>query len=1313
MTSNVCFEDYVSRLQSLSRQETLSFSEELAPLLDSYTKNIKQLSRIPHPQVVSGVRSVFEYVQNLFFKFQHILSDSDQGKFLVFVAEVPITAPGVSDEIATGLEKAIVRICRVGVEHIIKAQLHVKAGEDLAELFRLFRALAVNLQFLTPQSTPLIPFLELYEQCTRIFVHNLPRLDDETLGYIKTSLWGTERTITEFQGLRPRLLSHWADLLTEVQVDRVVSFQHAERLLITAIARLEKMAALGLQAHPDVPRSVHSIMDWVEKLLSSMVQRRVEPKQLVILGGYRIVMLGHLCGIYPRALLERYEQGKQIGGVVSGPRLSSLSNDPLFHLYFGVLSDLVQNSAHCQAEAPFEELFSSIRLIWQSRTPPVNLAPFVWSSVADVIRRLPPISVSGLRNLSRLLVTEIIRMQSSDGYVSQEASDAFLDAVEAMHDLVPNHVRGDSELVKGEVDCLPSAVVEVMCDKIRPTMALDWFERLQKKGSCGALYSLTKTLETIYSAFKILDPKTAPSAYVSEQFALFLRFVLRHLPSMSSQEVNMIEGLLSECRTKWVSDPEVGLGLVKEWTAQIEALLSQLSPSKGFSAKSLGLYVQRLMELLTFDLYGFLHGGEPGPGVTEAMGAMLGVVDELVSASLKVLRAPEPANQLVSAHTDLFGLFTKFAPVVLIERLAAAKPEKTPVEFLRKLEKILLASERFSSIADQEMRLLLLELVMVELERYCRKKGLPLVRPAEPSPLHLLMEESMAMDDLDVACVAYCKDYASEPEKERWVLFTLRFYVRRCIEKLRKECLKAHREQEGLFRDFSPEVRTKSSPSLGSSLYFFDLELPHPGKIYKNPFLQSYEELYNVRTAPSNPEEVLLKTHIYFTELFTRAGLQARKVQEQFLRFWPHHERGVTVLKQHLAQTRGYYPLGTLNKKVPLEGGFPLLDYKDVSSGDVEARFVQPWVLGLLSGGELGLARAIAASFAPGNATFANRFLQELELLDDDGEEEHSPSSVAAKESFCGIPEAPKPSAFQGKGGGKLRSPHRAKHAKRPGRACSSPKCEEETAPLSPPKGAPPETEGLSQKAREGGLVEAFHALSLSEPVRPVVQKKKEKPSLPRAGILPLLSLDGEERAITVADVERCMQKPLGPIDRRVHRWKSAFFCAPSEDQYDRHTHPFQLIPLIREYGEKEAWGSALGRMNEHFVCIGRMERYGRGLSPLFGVFSEAFSSEGGRELYHHYLHDRSEEALRDSYRRSGSFFDSDICHTPKAKSPFQERLCKKFCDFKSFFSSLTNVPPQLCCGGRFAVQISDMTIRIDDRKLGKAHTLALRVRAV
>jgi hypothetical protein len=193
------------------------------------------------------------------------------------------------------------------------------------------------------------------------------------------------------------------------------------------------------------------------------------------------------------------------------------------------------------------------------------------------------------------------------------------------------------------------------------------------------------------------------------------------------------------------------------------------------------------------------------------------------------------------------------------------------------------------------------------------------------------------------------------------------------------------------------------------------------------------------------------------------------------------------------------------------------------------------------------------------------------------------------------------------------------------------------------------------------------------------------------------------------------MQQRLGRIAGRVQEWKSEYFSAPPEgqsDQYDRHTYPFKLSRLIREFGEKEPWASSThGRMNEHYVCIGMMERYGRRLSPLFGVFSEAFSTGPEKELYHHDILDRGPEALRERYRSYKTFFDLDIRSTPKMSTPFQKGLYERIIQTGSFFSSLEGVPSQICCNGRFSVQIADMTLRVDDRVFGNAYTLALRVR--
>ena len=847
-----------------------------------------------------------------------------------------------------------------------------------------------------------------------------------------------------------------------------------------------------------------------------------------------------------------------------------------------------------------------------------------------------------------------------------------------------------------------------------------------------------------------MDPRTVDAPYAWDPITKTLSFMMRYMAEMTDEEFSSCKDLFVESHTQWANNTDVVSGLVGEWGSQLRSIyrdlfqssprLSGQDPESGVGqleeasvevvgrskSRSTPVYIRRTIDLLTAHLLAI--GRQGGSAFSDMFGTLrilVDVPDELVSCIVKKVR-PEQRAQLLSSLDELLWAIGQISPRLLIDRLADIEPGKAPVDAVRRMEKMLLNCERLSSTVDLQMRLFLLELFGAEVEKHCRREemrtmphpeieGLTLCPSSkEKSPLDLLLEESMVMDDLDVACAAHCKEYADDPSQRMWVLFTLRYYLRKFIEKQRKTYWKAYKEWKVIV---SSQMNGSLSPFLGRP----GSRILDPNEVYSGDLIEQYEALWSGRRSASDPDVVIGETVAYFKALFEKVSGKAQQLQCEFQNLWPCYELGVQTLEGHVGAMLGYNRLARLDKKVPILDGFPLLQCQEMrASGEgFQEHFFKPWIQKMLVGGEVGLAKALANTFAPGNLVLENRFLHELRLLVEEEEEESAPLSVVARSLPPVVVESPKLPSPSTKG---PRTP-KSHHHQRTRRGGSplvppSPKREEESspvvqAPIRIDRPVVPKSPADSPQV-VASLVEEFGKFSLDEASRLDEEAAPPLTPLPKEALSPV-PFDREIRPITFLDVELCMQQRLGRVAGRVQEWKLEYFSAPLEgrrDQYDRHTYPFKLSRLIREFGEKEPWASSThGRMNEHYVCIGMMERYGRRLPPLFGVFSEAFSTGPERELYHHDILDRGQEDLRERYRSYKTFFDLDIRSTPKASTPFQKGLYERVIQTGSFFSSLEGVPSQICCNGRFSVQIADMTLRVDDRMFRNAYTLALRVR--
>ncbi len=1327
---SVCFAGFEESFRYLLGQEKLYYPSQVSPLLNTCSQVAIALKDGSPESVKQNIRAIFQVSHAIFIKFQNSWSLRDQQELLYFTMSLITLSPNTAGDIVRGIEGTVVTICQVSID-IFEKRARV---ETVANPQDMLHSLGRALKCLDLRVAPLLQVINLYKRCTTLFLQELATCDEGVFLCSNQEFGQIAIHISELRGGSTQVVSHWKDLLASAlreSGDQAHSYVFIERLLRILLITAGGVFRARMHLTPDGAACAHLILDSLDLILGSFLRSCHVVAQRTELLSLRDKVYAGFCGLYPTILIERHErQGvpfdpsyvfsveTTLQRVIKGLQAANVAvvpHDLLLHHYSRTLAFAVQQ---CDTILParFEQLLALnlvVRKNWQQDRSCIDLMSLAWVQAAKEMHKLPSITPSGFKGLIMMITMDIMGIKAVNGYIGQEASDAFFEAADAIDSLL-SRCGADCSVPKKELAELRTAIVTGVCD-IQPIFALDWYEKCHTKHIADTSLALNEVLKISLGAFLQMDPKTVLASYASEKLCRLRSNVLHHIGEITDEEFLSLKGQFLKLCELW-RKTEVDVGLLKTWGSELGAILHELSASDGHAvdagpaskARTSPSCIRRTIELLTVDLLSF-----EGRAAIELLPQLIDMADELVCRVTKKIRASEQRLALTSAHEELFLALLKVAPSVVIDRLAIIEPGKAPVETVRRMERMLLTCDRLSTITDQEMRLFLLELFHVNLENYCYQEGVrmmphplidgPTLCPSSPqrSPLHLMMEESMVMDDLDVACVAHCKDFAADPEKRRWVLFAFRWYLRKCIEKQRKTCLKACREWHGLSTSW-PKGQARA-PSLA-------LMVSDPKDLYETPLVGQYLDLCRGASLCSR-QELVSKTSRFFQDVFCRLGEQAREFEGEFRNLWPLYERGVVSVEAHIKQMPGYNRLGKLNPRVPVENGFALLVCPQVRNPGhgAEDQFFQPWMSAMMAGGEVGMAKAIAESLAPGNASLATRFLQELELLEEEGRPESPPSPVIAHPSPLAAEPSPKRPSPQTK-------VSRPKSHPTPKRKRKDPSSTAHVQGAFPVVGLVPSPLALDgvldspEKITEESLVAGLQQLSLAEEPGSVEEKEA---LLPVPEVIPLpCKPEGEIRAITAHLVEGCLQQRLGRIARRVHRWKSEFFTTPSADQYDRHTYPFQLINLIREYGERELWASLTrGRMNEHFVCIGMMQRYGRALPSLFGIFSEAFATGEEGELYHHDLLERTQQDLHERYRRHRSFFDIDGCQTPKMTTPFQERLFEKLGQTGSFFSSLDKASPRPCCNGRFWVQIGDMTVRVDDRMFGNAYTLALKVR--
>lgn len=1363
---SVCFSNFFdleARFYKLLGQETLSYSGELNPLVSSYFKTMEQASTVSSEEAGRVARSVFNVAQAVFFKFQSSLSQHDQEGFLLFLTSILPLTPNLPGNVSVGIEDTVVKVCELAVRFLEVRPI----AEDLdpSELIGLLRSSVNSLQLVNIRTAPLIQTINLFKRSSTLFVRTIPTCDRQNFEYILDRLKESVQGICQIRGGSRCVISHMKELFTGPvggEVSGSSSYDVVQRLFRTVLAYVGGVFASCPYMTPDEVESTHAILDSLDTILFAFLRQcRVADQRRDLLGLRKNLHEG-LCGLHPTLMIERYERRC----VLIDPSFAFSPLDILKRTCVGLHSlraDVVPHEhyiaqyartlgfavRHCDEfiKSEFEKIvivLGQTRKKWSSILNPIDQLSPACVELSAEIHRIPSVSFGGFNNIILLIVGEIAGIKCDKTYVDRTVAEAFRQVVDAIDRLIPRCTVLASQ--KRELFELRTAIVRGVSD-IRPTFALDWFVSRTQPIPDASL-TPAKILEISLNALQRMDPKTVDEAYAWDQITQCLAFMVHRLPEMTEEEFSLCKDAFIASHAEWANNTTVVSGIVNEWANQLMSTYRSLaSPptrlaaqdpescgdqveeavveDRGMVSKSKSYMsptnIRRVIDALTVDLLAIEGQGEAVfSDMSGTLNSLITVSQELVSFFSKKARGEQRA-QLMASHEEFLWAIGQISPRHLIDRLADIEPGHAPVDAVRRMEKMLVKCDRISSAMDLQMRLFLLELFAADMERYCRSLGMrlmphpeidgPTLCPhQEKSPLHLLLEESMVVDDLDVACSANCKEYAEDPEKQMWVLFTLRWYLRRFIEKQRRMYWRTYRDLGSVFSSQARGDTSSGAPSRSMS------GIMDPDVIYSPSLMGQYNDLCIGRPSDSDPDVIIGETIAYFKALFIRTGKQAQRLQSTFQNLWPCYERGVEVLERHISSMAGYCPIARLNKKGSIQNGFPLLTCQETRScGEgVQDRFFKPWIREMLAGGEVGFAKALANTLAPRNLLFENRFLRELRLVGEEEEEEPLPPLPALISPSVAV-ESPKNSTPGPKDPTTTKSLSH-KRSRRRGHS-SSPVAAVALEVSFPVVPAPVRIDRSPLRLQDEpapsddqtGLEEAFQKFSLDEPKRDgaAAQPLPPLPKEPR----PLLSPDERIRSITVLDVERCMQQRLGKIAGRVQKWKSEYFVVPSIDQYDRHTYPFRLIGLIREYGEMEPWASSTyGRMNEHYVCIGMMERYGRRLPPLFGVFSEAFSTSAEKELYHHDLLERTQQELRDRYQEYRTFFDFDVRSTPKASTPFQKGLYEKLLRTGSFFSSVEAVPSQECCRGRFSIQIADMTLRVDDRLFGNAYTLALKL---
>ena len=1301
------------QFQDLLTRKNLAYSEvHLQILACRILIRASSFSTKTPEEIGRAARAVFIASRDIFSTFGSTFNPDEQRDLLEFAIYMVTSLHGLPAGAVLDLEQSVVDISSVAIKLFENPQ----AGQGQTNPFLTLRYISKGLAAINPRAASVRDEMNLLNRCISLIVRDIEKWEEKSFRTLAAVLCNAITNLSQFGGISTHILDHWRTLLT--------SFQNEKRAVVAIrLFEITNSIASGFAAsHAYLSAEgiaiALSVSDFLEDLLDSVSQQNPSTEQRKELKEFRESAIIGFSKSYPFFAVERIDRfGKAflpelrvspieifsclcMGMDSVDPQKISEGQVFTFYIRFFVL---VIRTSHLFSEIEAGNLMCSMmgygeKIVSNETLPKRMLAAL--AAITQEIRTLQKVPFSSFKNLYAFISANSLLMKRLIGFVDFEYSKNFSEVVNAFSDMAAR-VSVENEQQRAEVFRLRDAMMASFC-AFRPAFGIEWISQSVPAASWRWEVGLTASINTLDA----VGLEEICATYAAEQFSRIFSFAMSRFHEMHDDMRSFVQKVFLGTRRRWISSKEVSSGLVSDWTKELTSLLEKIQPSQksgsgkakkalphpdhsgGEAAKKLRSpqYLDAVLNLLQNDLVSIVDQERaPDESVAALLPSLLSVVDKVIALFDRGPRSDTAYKLIV--------IIGEISPDVLISQLNAMEAGKAPCGHIRRMERLLSACGRLSSLSDLQTRLFLLEYAGAELERFCYRQGLRLephpqnsslttvCSGSERSPLHLQMEESICKECLDISCVTNCKEYENDPSQRSWALFTLLFYVRSFIKQERRWYAKMYWEIERAISASERDGDALGSRSLAPEL------------VCNDPVVQSYECFCSGCPSPQRlePEVVLDEAIQKFSSLFQASYTWSQGLKKTFQSFWPCYERGVEAYRRHTTSIGGYASV------FPVSDGpvCPrLLSCGDAQIKAVAASSFQPWIQRLLTGGEVGLAMAVFESMVPGDADFVKEMLRKFDLVDEE-KEASSPDfepSPPAEEEVRKTQEAA------------------ARTPKEKTRAVHKQKPRKETTYFRPPQEQRREEEDSSPASQSSSsekevLVEA-----------PQVPEEPPKLVAPKPARVLI--------QVRSSDIESILTRPIGTIASRVHIWRRLFFrestqgrqgSLPSladvnteglQDQCDRHTYPYEIANLVREFGVRETWGSAAQEQTrDSYVCIGRIDRYRKGLPSLFGIFSEGISRGDPPVVFHHDVLERSQESLIDKYLQIGTFFRT------KTEELFQRELYQRVCETGSFFAPMGNAPSVKYCNGRFFVQIAEGTMRIDDRQFGNAYLLALKVR--
>ena len=487
------FSAYAADFQRLSEASSLSYKEQLHPLIVGCCSSFRAVSGTPE-EIKRSVQSVFVASHNVFVKFGERLTEEERKILLSFSLRSATCIVNVPEDVLSGLEAPAI------AASLVMAQLAEKgfpenAAEMFWELSCIVVPLAIELAMLNFQENLFRDELELGKHFLALVLRHISVCGEDVFGLLCRAVGKFAANIGSVHGREVVVTCHWAETLEKLAEDTQEQVALKARLLSqkngssglpvtldaalrreyrakevafsadglcsqTVVERLTKITSalgnvsLGSSCLTKVKANdVQSMFDALNRIIEMRFRHRdpsLDEKKRIL--DFRTAALSGFCKMYPILLLERCERGEAPSPVpaltIQGALASAVTGlqqtvpgafpvEEFLHHYRQVLCFAFWH--YREIKAPdFGSIVDGLLGAEDRWHPAYPLDQFsdIWFGILDPLRGAPPASADGLQSLLAFLLGYIRRSKTYTHGVSERDKEALLGAADMLDRVV-------------------------------------------------------------------------------------------------------------------------------------------------------------------------------------------------------------------------------------------------------------------------------------------------------------------------------------------------------------------------------------------------------------------------------------------------------------------------------------------------------------------------------------------------------------------------------------------------------------------------------------------------------------------------------------------------------------------------------------------------------------------------------------------------------------------------------------------------------------------------------------------------------------